>query len=74
MHEAVQFSGFGAEIAATIAQSELLFELKGPIQRVGGLYCPIPFNATLEKESLPTPEKIIKAISKTGVKLKNKGK
>ena len=62
VHEAVQFSGFGAEIAAQIADSEAFFYLDAPIKRVGGLYTPIPFNPILEASVFPTPAKIESAV------------
>ena len=62
VHESVQFAGFGGEIAATIADSEAYCYLDAPIKRVGGLYCPIPFNPILEANVFPTPERIESAI------------
>lgn len=62
VHESVQFAGFGGEIAATIADSEAYCYLDAPIKRVGGLYCPIPFNPILEANVFPTPERIEAAI------------
>ena len=60
-HEAVQFCGFGAEIAAQIADSEAFYYLDAPIRRIGALSTPIPFNPVLEREVGPTKEKIIAA-------------
>jgi pyruvate dehydrogenase E1 component beta subunit len=65
VHEAVEFSGFGAEIAAQIADSEAFFRLKAPIKRVGALYCPIPFSPGLEADMFPTRERIEAAVKKT---------
>jgi pyruvate dehydrogenase E1 component beta subunit len=62
VHEAVAFSGFGAEIAAHIAADESLFCLKAPIKRVGAHYCPIPFSPALEGKVFPTPERIEAAV------------
>ena len=59
VHEAVQFGGFGGEIAGQIADSEAFYYLDAPIRRLGALSCPIPFNPNLERETFPTPEKII---------------
>ena len=57
VHEACERSGFGAELAAQIAD-KLFDELDGPILRVCGANIPVP-NATLpELESAPTVEKI----------------
>jgi len=62
VHEAVQFSGFGAEIAAQIADSDAFFYLDAPIKRVGGHYTPIPFNPILEASVFPTPSRIEGAV------------
>ena len=62
VHEAVQFSGFGAEIAAQIADSDAFFYLDAPIKRVGGYYTPIPFNPILEAGVFPTPSRIEAAV------------
>ena len=60
VHESTERTGYGAEIAAEIA--DMLFdELDAPIVRVCGANIPVP-NATLpEIESAPTVEKIVKA-------------
>jgi pyruvate dehydrogenase E1 component beta subunit len=58
VHEAVQFCGFGAEIAAAISDSEAFYYLDAPIRRIGSKYTPIPFNPVLEKEVAPTREEI----------------
>ena len=62
VHESVQFAGFGGEIAATIVDSDAYCYLDAPIKRVGGLYCPIPFNPILEENVFPTSERIEAAI------------
>ena len=60
VHEACERGGFGAELAAQIAD-KLFDELDAPILRVCGANIPIP-NATLpEIESAPTVEKIVLA-------------
>lgn len=59
VHEAVQFGGFGGEIAGQIADSEAFYYLDAPIRRLGALSCPIPFNPNLERETFPTVDKII---------------
>ena len=61
VHEACQTAGFGAEIAAVIADSEAFFHLDAPILRVAGLDVPIPYNPVLEASVVPTLEKIIAA-------------
>jgi pyruvate dehydrogenase E1 component beta subunit len=62
VHEAVQTGGFGGEIAAMIADSEAFFHLDAPIRRVAGYDIPIPYNPNLERNAVPTPERIEKAI------------
>lgn len=62
VHEAVQFGGFGGELCGQIADSEAFYYLDAPIRRLGAKSCPIPFNPTLERETFPTPEKIIAAV------------
>ncbi len=62
VHEAVEFGGFGAEIVSTVADSEAFYYLDAPVKRVGGLYCPVPFNPHIEKNVFPTNEKIAATI------------
>ncbi len=57
VHEDGLTGGFGAEIAATIAQ-DAFFELDAPIVRVATLDTPIPYNAGLMHAVTPTVEKI----------------
>lgn len=47
VHEAVRVAGFGAEIAAEIAE-ELWGELRAPVRRIGGPRLPTPFSKPLE--------------------------
>src|SRR5437879_1630557 len=50
--------GAGAEIAATIAE-ELMFELDGPLVRIGGPDIPaMPFATPLEHEFMPDTERV----------------
>ncbi len=59
-HESCERTGFGAEIAAQIAD-KLFDELDAPIMRVCGANIPVP-NATLpEIESAPTVERLVNA-------------
>lgn len=62
VHEAVQTGGYGGEIAAVIGDSEAFFYLDAPIKRMGGLDIPIPYNPELERQAVPTAEKIEAAI------------
>lgn len=65
VHESVQFAGFGGEIVSTIVDSDAFYYLDAPVKRVGGLYCPVPFNPQLEASAFPTPERIEAAIRDT---------
>lgn len=63
VHEDKVFSGFGAEIAATIS-SEVFRYLDAPIQRVGSTFTPVGFSPILEKAILPDADKIYDAAKK----------
>ena len=56
-HAAVEFSGFGAELAAKLSE-DLHGELKAPIKRVGALYTPVPFTPSLEALHFPNADRI----------------
>ena len=53
VHEAVQAGGFGAEIAATVAE-----ELGVPVKRLGAPRIPVGYSKPLEDEARITPEKV----------------
>ena len=57
VHEAVQAAGFGAEIAATVAE-----QLGVPVKRLGAPRIPVGYSKPLEDEARITPEKIAKLI------------
>ncbi len=61
LHEAPKTGGFGAEIAALIAEKGIDF-LKGPILRVTGYDTPFPY--TLEERYLPNAQKVLNAVNK----------
>jgi pyruvate dehydrogenase E1 component beta subunit len=64
VHEAVRFSGLGAEISAQI--QELAFDhLDAPVGRVGAPYSPVPFSPILESYYVPSAETIAAAVRKT---------
>lgn len=62
VHESVTTAGYGGEIAARVADSEAFFYLDAPIKRLGGLEVPIPYSPELEREVVPTEERIISTI------------
>jgi pyruvate/2-oxoglutarate/acetoin dehydrogenase E1 component len=63
-HEANTTGGFGAEIAARIAD-EAFWDLDAPITRVGGPNVPLPAAATLQAELLPGAAAIAAAARRT---------
>jgi 2-oxoisovalerate dehydrogenase E1 component beta subunit len=54
-HEATRFSGFGAELSATILE-ECFWNLEAPIQRIGGWDTPYPH--AFEWEYFPGPARV----------------
>lgn len=60
-HEAVKQGGFGAEVAATVAE-EVLEYLDAPILRFGAPFTPIPFAPTLEKMIRVMPDDLVHGI------------
>lgn len=61
-HEAVTFSGFGAEIAAAV-QEAAFADLAGPVIRVGAPYAPVPAAAVLEEAFKPGAAQITTAVT-----------
>lgn len=59
-YEAHRTAGFGAEVAATIAESAFS-QLDAPVLRLAGLDTPIPAHPVLEAEYLPDEHKIAAA-------------
>lgn len=59
-HEAVQVGGFGAEVAATVAE-HCFGDLKAPVKRLGSPRVPIAYAPPLEDLLRVTPEKIADA-------------
>jgi 2-oxoisovalerate dehydrogenase E1 component beta subunit len=63
VHEAARSGGYGAEIAANLAEHGLL-SLLAPVQRVTGYDVVVPL-AKLEHQFLPSVERILHAVRKT---------
>jgi 2-oxoisovalerate dehydrogenase E1 component len=61
VHEDTQSWGYGAEIAARIAD-ELFEHLDGPVRRVAALDCFVAYYPGLEDEILPQPDDIVSGI------------
>ncbi len=61
VQEAPVFAGFGAEIAATVAEKGL-YDLDCPIARIGGLEAPVPFSPSLEDALVPNAERIAEKV------------
>lgn len=59
-HEAWEFGGFGAELAASIT-SEAFDNLRAAPVRVGAAQAPIPFSPPLERAVVPGVEEIERA-------------
>lgn len=57
VHESVQAAGFGAEIAATVAE-----ELQIPVKRLGAPRIPVGYAKPLENEARITGERILQAL------------
>jgi len=60
-HEAVKRGGFGAEVAALVAEKALDC-LDAPIARVAARHVPMPYNDSLERATIPTQQDIAAAI------------
>ncbi|OBH68869.1 pyruvate dehydrogenase [Mycobacterium mantenii] len=64
VHDAVQFAGPGAEVAA-ILHSELFGELAAPVERVAARFAPNPAAPALEAQVYPSPARIAEAALRT---------
>jgi len=60
VHEAHRTAGFGAEVAALIAEEAFAF-LDGSVLRVAAMDIPVPFSPPLEMAMLPSVDKILTA-------------
>jgi 2-oxoisovalerate dehydrogenase E1 component beta subunit len=64
VHEDNRFGGFGAEVAALVAE-EAFDYLDGPVTRVAGPDVPgVPYNHVLEDWFMVNPDKILEGIRK----------
>jgi 2-oxoisovalerate dehydrogenase E1 component beta subunit len=63
VHEAQVFSGFGAELAAQVAE-RAFYHLEAPVLRVGGFDIPYPA-AKLEEYFLPDTDRILDAVDRS---------
>jgi len=64
VHEAWTKGGFGAEVAAMVADKAFM-DLDAPIARVGALDVPMPYNDALERATIPSQGRIVEAILNT---------
>ena len=58
LHEDTRTGGFGAEIAATIAE-EAFEDLDAPVKRIAAPDSPVPFSPPLEKAYIPQVEDVV---------------
>jgi pyruvate/2-oxoglutarate/acetoin dehydrogenase E1 component len=61
LHEDTRTAGFGAEIAATIAE-EAFEHLDAPVVRITAPDTPVPFAPPLEKAYIPQVEDVVTAL------------
>ncbi len=60
-HEAWKIGGFGAEVAATVAE-QAFGSLKAPIIRIGAPHAPVPAHATIRRAFLPNAQDVTDAV------------
>jgi pyruvate/2-oxoglutarate/acetoin dehydrogenase E1 component len=60
-HEAWKVGGFGAEVAATVAEA-CFYDLDAPVVRVGAPHAPVPISKPLRDLFLPNEQDILDAI------------
>jgi 2-oxoisovalerate dehydrogenase E1 component len=61
LHEAVEFGGFGAEIAA-IVSGACFWDLDAPIRRIAPPFTPVPYAPNLEAVWLPDVDDVVDAV------------
>jgi 2-oxoisovalerate dehydrogenase E1 component beta subunit len=62
LHEDTRTGGFGAEIAATIAE-EAFEQLDAPLKRIAAPDTPVPFSPPLEKAYIPQVEDVVAGLN-----------
>ena len=63
LHEANRTMGFGAELAAFVAE-ELFDDLDAPLRRIGAADCHLAYNGAEENAVLPSLEQVVSAITR----------
>ena len=63
-HEACLTGGFGAEVAALAAEKAFDW-LDAPVARVAALDTPMPYNEALERQVIPSQQRIADTIRET---------
>ena len=63
-HEACLTGGFGAEVAALVAEKAFDW-LDAPVARVAALDTPMPYNEALERQVIPSQQRIADAVRET---------
>ncbi len=63
VHQASRRGGFGAEIAAVIAERAFDY-LDAPVARVAALNTPVPFSPPLEEYVLPDAQRVVDAVQR----------
>ena len=61
VHEAWTTGGFGAEVSALVADKAFM-DLDAPVRRLGAPDVPMPYNDALERATIPSVERITRAI------------
>jgi len=61
LHEDTRTGGFGAEIAATIAE-EAFEDLDAPVKRIAAPDTPVPFSPALESAFIPQVDDVVKGL------------
>jgi 2-oxoisovalerate dehydrogenase E1 component beta subunit len=61
LHEDTRTAGFGAEIAATVAE-DAFEDLDAPVRRIAAPDTPVPFSPPLEKAYIPQVDDVVKGL------------